>query len=37
MNSAATLAEVRDLRVRVVGREETIYAVNGVSFTLPPG
>jgi peptide/nickel transport system ATP-binding protein len=37
MSGLGALAEVRDLRVRFVGREETIHAVNGVSFTLPPG
>jgi len=37
MNGAAALAEASDLRVRFVGREETIHAVNGVSFILPPG
>jgi peptide/nickel transport system ATP-binding protein len=31
------LAEVRDLRVRFVGREETVHAVNGVSFTVGAG
>lgn len=31
------LAEVRDLNVRFVSREETIYAVNGVSFAVRPG
>jgi peptide/nickel transport system ATP-binding protein len=30
------LAEVRDLSVRFVSREETIYAVNGVSFAVRP-
>jgi peptide/nickel transport system ATP-binding protein len=37
MSAAGALAEVRDLRVRFVGREETIHAVNGVSFAVPPG
>jgi peptide/nickel transport system ATP-binding protein len=37
MTSSAALAEVRDLSVRFVGREETIHAVNGVSFTVRPG
>jgi len=37
MNRGAALAEVRDLRVRFVGREETIHAVNGVSFAVPSG
>jgi peptide/nickel transport system ATP-binding protein len=37
MNGTAMLAEVRDLRVRFIGREETIHAVNGVNFALPPG
>jgi peptide/nickel transport system ATP-binding protein len=37
VNGRTALAEIRDLRVRFVGREETIHAVNGVSFTLPPG
>lgn len=31
------LAEVRDLTVRFVGREDTVHAVNGVSFTVNPG
>ncbi|MEJ0020424.1 MAG: ABC transporter ATP-binding protein [Acetobacteraceae bacterium] len=31
------LAEVRDLTVRFVGREETVHAVNGVSFTVGAG
>jgi peptide/nickel transport system ATP-binding protein len=31
------LAEVRDLSVRFVGREDTVHAVNGVSFTVHPG
>src|SRR5262249_61893890 len=31
------LAEVRDLTVRFVSREDTVYAVNGVSFTVQPG
>lgn len=31
------LAEVRDLTVRFVGREDTVHAVNGVSFTVLPG
>jgi peptide/nickel transport system ATP-binding protein len=31
------LAEVRDLHVRFVGREETVHAVNGVSFAVQPG
>ncbi|MGE0417857.1 MAG: ABC transporter ATP-binding protein [Acetobacteraceae bacterium] len=31
------LAEVRDLHVRFVGREETVHAVNGVSFAVHPG
>ncbi|MGE0222273.1 MAG: ABC transporter ATP-binding protein [Acetobacteraceae bacterium] len=31
------LAEVRDLSVRFVGREDTVHAVNGVSFTVNPG
>jgi peptide/nickel transport system ATP-binding protein len=30
------LAEVRDLTVRFVSREETIYAVNGLSFAVRP-
>src|SRR5919205_1846737 len=34
---AEPLAEVRDLTVRFVSREETVYAVNGVSFTVRPG
>src|SRR3954451_13508476 len=33
----APLAEVSDLRVRFVGREATVHAVNGVSFTVKPG
>ena len=31
------LAEVRDLYVRFVTREATVYAVNGVGFTVRPG
>lgn len=31
------LAEVRDLKVRFVSREATVYAVNGVSFAVQPG
>jgi len=31
------LAEVRDLSVRFVTREATVYAVNGVSFSVQPG
>jgi peptide/nickel transport system ATP-binding protein len=31
------LAEVQNLTVRFVSREETVYAVNGVSFTVQPG
>jgi peptide/nickel transport system ATP-binding protein len=31
------LAEVRDLKVRFVGREDTVHAVNGVSFAVHPG
>ena len=37
MSDIASLAEVRELSVRFVGREETIHAVNGVSFTVMPG
>jgi peptide/nickel transport system ATP-binding protein len=37
MNDAEPLAEVRDLHVRFVGRENTVHAVNGVSFTVRPG
>src|SRR3954467_3226594 len=33
----APLAEASDLRVRFVGREATVHAVNGVSFTVKPG
>jgi len=36
-NSARPLVEVKDLRVRFVSRDETVRAVNGVSFTLMPG
>lgn len=35
--SAAPLVRVDDLHVRFVGKETTVYAVNGVSFTLDPG
>ena len=35
--TAETLADVRDLTVRFVGREETVHAVNGVSFTVGAG
>ena len=31
------LVEVDDLHVKFVDRDETIWAVNGVSFTLMPG
>jgi peptide/nickel transport system ATP-binding protein len=31
------LVDVRDLHVRFVSREATVFAVNGVSFTLMPG
>jgi peptide/nickel transport system ATP-binding protein len=37
MNGVAPLAEVRELSVRFVGREETVHAVNGVSFVVMPG
>lgn len=37
MNASEPLAEVRDLHVRFVGREHTVHAVNGVSFTVNPG
>ena len=37
MSIAGPLAEVRDLHVRFVGRENTVHAVNGVSFTVNPG
>jgi peptide/nickel transport system ATP-binding protein len=36
-DAGALLAEVRDLTVRFVSREDTVYAVNGVSFTVRPG
>jgi peptide/nickel transport system ATP-binding protein len=36
-DDTALLAEVRDLTVRFVGREETTHAVNGVSFAVRPG
>ena len=36
-NGIPPLAEVRDLSVRFVGREETVYAVNSVSFAVRPG
>lgn len=35
--SIPPLVEVRDLHVKFVGREETVQAVNGVSFELMPG
>ncbi len=35
--SSETLLEVRDLRVAFTGRERTVYAVNGVEFTLAAG
>ncbi|MDH3703547.1 MAG: ABC transporter ATP-binding protein, partial [Alphaproteobacteria bacterium] len=34
---AAPIVEVRDLRVRFVTPETTVYAVNGVDFSLHPG
>ncbi len=37
MTTPEPLAEVRDLHVRFVGRENTVHAVNGVSFTVNPG
>ena len=37
MPNIEPLAEVRDLRVSFVGRESTVHAVNGVSFTVNPG
>jgi peptide/nickel transport system ATP-binding protein len=37
MSLVENLAEVRDLRVRFVSRENTVYAVNGVSFAVKPG
>ena len=37
MNATEPLAEVRDLTVKFVGREHTVNAVNGVSFTVNPG
>ena len=37
MSNIEPLAEVRDLRVSFVGRESTVHAVNGVSFTVNPG
>ncbi len=37
MNKTEPLAEVRDLKVRFVGREDTVHAVNGVSFAVHPG
>ena len=37
MPNTEPLAEVRDLRVSFVGRENTVHAVNGVSFTVNPG
>src|SRR5271169_4036846 len=33
----APLVEVNDLHVRFVDRDETVWAVNGVSFSLQPG
>ena len=37
MTANEPLADVRDLHVRFVGRENTVHAVNGVSFTVHPG
>ncbi len=37
MTTPEPLAEVRDLHVRFVGRENTVHAVNGVSFTVNRG
>ena len=35
--AASSLVSVQDLHVRFTSREQTIYAVNGVSFSLQPG
>ena len=35
--ASSNLVSVRDLGVRFVGRDHTVYAVNGVSFSLRPG
>ena len=35
--SELPLVAVEDLHVRFTGRDETVWAVNGVSFALPPG